>query len=125
MKSQAYHSHRCQCANLSQSWRMKDIELTEINEAFAAQIIANERVFASAKLYCDLTGDSGSPLSEIPRERLNINGGAIALGHPVGSSGCRIVLNLTNEMDRREYGLGLAAICVGGGLGGAMVVERI
>jgi acetyl-CoA acetyltransferase family protein len=103
---------------------MRDIELVEINEAFAVQVLANLRIFASAKLYCDLTGESSSPLTAIPIERLNVNGGAIALGHPVGTSGTRIVINLYKEMQRRQYKLGLASICVGGGLGGAMVIEN-
>ncbi len=101
-----------------------DIELIEINEAFAAQIIANERLFASTQLYCKLTGETSSPLQEIDRDRLNVNGGAIALGHPVGTSGARIVINLYKEMCRQDLNIGLAAICVGGGLGGAMILER-
>jgi acetyl-CoA acyltransferase len=101
-----------------------DIELVEINEAFAAQVIANMRVFESPKLYQELTGDSSSPLQAIDPERLNVTGGAIALGHPVGTSGTRIIMNLYKEMQRRNLNLGLASICVGGGLGGAMVLER-
>ncbi len=101
----------------------KDIQLIEINEAFAAQVIANEMVFRDAKLSQKWIGRE-EPLGEINREILNVNGGAIALGHPVGSSGARLILTLLKEMQRRDLNLGLATLCVGGGQGGAMVVER-
>ena len=103
---------------------MDDIQLVEINEAFAGQVIANQRVFASEKYYRELTGESSSPLKEFDPEILNVNGGAIALGHPVGTSGTRIVINLFKEMERRSLNIGLASICVGGGLGGSLIVER-
>ena len=101
----------------------KDIQLLEINEAFAAQVIANEFVFRDAALAQKWLGRE-EPIGEINRELLNVNGGAIALGHPVGSSGTRLVLTLLKEMKRRHLNLGLAALCIGGGQGGAMVVER-
>lgn len=101
----------------------KDIQLIEINEAFAAQVIANERVFRDRKLAQDRLGLDDA-IGEIDREILNVNGGAIALGHPVGSSGTRLVLTLLKEMKRRDLNLGLATLCVGGGQGAAMVVER-
>ena len=100
----------------------KDIQLIEINEAFAAQVIANEMVFRETKLSQKWLGRE-EPLGEINRDLLNVNGGAIALGHPVGSSGTRLVLTLFKEMKRRHLNLGLATLCVGGGQGGAMVVE--
>lgn len=100
-----------------------EIELIEINEAFAAQIIANEKVFRDKKLAQETLGLDNA-LGEINRDILNVNGGAIALGHPVGSSGTRLVLSLLKEMKRREVGLGLATLCVGGGQGAAIVVER-
>jgi acetyl-CoA acetyltransferase family protein len=103
---------------------MNDIQLIEINEAFAGQVIANQRVFASEKHYRKLTGESSSPLQEFDPAILNVNGGAIALGHPVGTSGTRIVINLFKEMERRKLNIGLASICVGGGLGGSLIVER-
>lgn len=84
----------------------KDIQLIELNEAFAAQLIAVER---SLKLNREIT---------------NVNGGAIALGHPVGTSGNRIVVTLLYEMKRRNLNLGLATLCVGGGQGGAIILER-
>ncbi|WJQ83267.1 acetyl-CoA C-acetyltransferase [Brevibacillus brevis] len=86
---------------------LADIELIEVNEAFAAQYLAVEK------------------LLELPREITNVNGSGIALGHPVGSTGCRIVITLLHEMKRRDLKRGLAALCVGGGMGMAMVVERI
>lgn len=103
--------------------KFKDIQLIEINEAFAAQVIANEKVFKDRKLAQEKLGLENT-LGEIDREILNVNGGAIALGHPVGSSGARLVLTLLKEMKRRDLSLGLATLCVGGGQGAAMVLER-
>lgn len=85
---------------------MKDIQLIEVNEAFAAQYLAVEREL------------------KLNREITNVNGGAIALGHPVGATGTRIVVSLLYEMKRRNLNLGLATMCVGGGQGGAIVLER-
>ncbi|MFQ5629376.1 MAG: thiolase family protein [bacterium] len=103
--------------------QFKDIQLIEINEAFAAQVIANEKVFKDRKLAQEKLGLENT-LGEIDREILNVNGGAIALGHPVGSSGARLVLTLLKEMKRRDLSLGLATLCVGGGQGAAIVLER-
>jgi acetyl-CoA acetyltransferase len=86
-------------------------------------VIANEMVFRDAKHSQKWLGRE-EPIGEIKRDILNVNGGAIALGHPVGSSGTRLVLTLLKEMKRRHLNLGLAALCVGGGQGAAMVVER-
>jgi acetyl-CoA acetyltransferase len=86
-------------------------------------VIANEMVFREAKLSQKWLGRE-EPIGEINRDILNVNGGAIALGHPVGSSGTRLVLTLLKEMKRRDLSLGLATLCVGGGQGAAMVVER-
>lgn len=85
---------------------LKDVQLMELNEAFAAQVIACERVM------------------KFDRTILNVNGGAIALGHPVGATGTRVVVTLINEMRRRNLSIGLATMCVGGGQGGAIVLER-
>ena len=82
------------------------VDLIELNEAFAAQVLAVDR-----ELHLDA-------------ERLNVNGGAIALGHPIGCTGARIVVTLLHEMERRSAGLGLATLCVSGGMGGAMLLER-
>ncbi len=86
---------------------IRAIELFEVNEAFAAQAVAVQRELG------------------IGREVLNVNGGAIALGHPVGASGARILVTLLHEMRHREARLGCAALCVGGGMGVAMVVEAL
>ncbi len=86
---------------------VRDVELFEINEAFASQAVAVQRELG------------------IGREVLNVNGGAIALGHPVGASGARILVTLLHELRHREARLGVAALCVGGGMGVAMVVESL
>lgn len=102
---------------------MKDIELIELNEAFAAQIIAVERAATSKEYFArHLPGED--PIGEFRRDIMNVNGGAIAVGHPVGSSGLRIVITLLKEMERRGLSTGLATLCIGGGQGGAMIVER-
>lgn len=85
---------------------LKEIQLVEVNEAFAAQYLAVEQ------------------LLKLNREITNVNGGALALGHPVGTTGCRIVVTLLYEMKRRNLNRGLATMCVGGGQGGAIVLER-
>ncbi|HEX4579022.1 MAG TPA: acetyl-CoA C-acyltransferase, partial [Candidatus Dormibacteraeota bacterium] len=85
---------------------VKDIDLFELNEAFAAQSVAVGRELA------------------VPDEKLNVNGGAIAIGHPIGASGTRIMVTLLYEMQRRGAAIGVAGMCIGGGQGIAMVVER-
>ena len=85
---------------------LRDIDLFELNEAFAAQSVAVGRELA------------------IPEDKLNVNGGAIALGHPIGASGTRILVTLLHEMLKRDAHLGVAALCIGGGQGIAMVLER-
>jgi len=102
---------------------LKDFDLFELNEAFAAQVIANQRAFESKKYCVEKLGRSEA-LGEIPLDRLNVNGGAIALGHPVGATGARLVLTLLLEMKRRNVKRGLATLCIGGGQGGAFVLER-
>ena len=87
-------------------WSIKDIDLFEINEAFAAQSIAVLRTLS------------------IPEEKVNVNGGAIALGHPIGASGTRILVTLIHEMIKRDVHKGLATLCIGGGMGIAMCVDR-
>ena len=86
--------------------KVADMDLIEANEAFAAQSLA-------------VGHDLGFDM-----EKLNVNGGAIALGHPVGASGCRILVTLLHEMQRRDAKKGLATLCIGGGMGCATVVER-
>ena len=102
--------------------RLADMEVIEINEAFAAQVLANEVAFASEKFAREEL-QRGEPIGGIDRARLNPNGGAIALGHPVGVSGARIVLTALMELRRRGGALALTTLCVGGGQGAAMVLE--
>ncbi|HET6249991.1 MAG TPA: thiolase family protein [Tepidisphaeraceae bacterium] len=102
---------------------LADIPLFEINEAFAGQVLACLKAMNSAQ-FCREQLGRDSALGEIDPEKLNVNGGAIALGHPVGATGARIVLTLLMEMKRRNLNLGLAALCVGGGQGAAMLLER-
>ena len=87
-------------------WAPKDLDLMEINEAFAAQAIAVNR---------QMGWDTS---------RVNVNGGAIALGHPIGASGCRVLVTLLHEMQKRDAKRGLASLCIGGGMGVALAVER-
>jgi len=87
-------------------WNIKDVDLFEINEAFAAQTLAVIKTLS------------------IPAEKINVNGGAIALGHPIGASGTRILVTLIHEMIKRDVKKGLATLCIGGGMGIAMCVER-
>ena len=87
-------------------WSINDVDLFEINEAFAAQSLAVIKTLS------------------IPEEKVNVNGGAIALGHPIGASGTRILVTLIHEMIRRDVKKGLATLCIGGGMGIAMCVER-
>ena len=87
-------------------WNIQDVDLFEINEAFAAQSLAVLKTLS------------------IPEEKVNVNGGAIALGHPIGASGSRILVTLIHEMIKRDVKKGLATLCIGGGMGIAMCVER-
>jgi len=88
-------------------WSAQDVQLFELNEAFAAQA-------------CAVNKELG-----IDPARVNVNGGAIAIGHPIGASGCRILVTLLHEMQRREASKGLAALCIGGGMGVSLAVERV
>jgi len=96
--------------------------LIEINEAFAAQVLACAKAMAS-RSFCERQLGSG-PVGDLDPSIVNVNGGAIALGHPVGATGGRLVLTMLYEMARRNTSLGLVTLCVGGGQGGAMVLER-
>jgi acetyl-CoA C-acetyltransferase len=102
---------------------LNDLDAWEINEAFAAQVIACLRAWNDEK-YCKDELGLDRPLGELDQTKLNVDGGAIALGHPVGASGTRIVLRLLNVLKRTGGKRGIAAICIGGGQGGAMLVER-
>jgi len=87
-------------------WSVDDLDLVEANEAFAAQAMSVNK---------DLEWDTS---------KVNVNGGAIALGHPIGASGCRILVSLIHEMIKRDAKKGLATLCIGGGMGIALAVER-
>ncbi len=100
---------------------LSDISRIELNEAFACQVLACVEAFSSS-LYCQELGLS-CPVGEVDETQLNVHGGAIALGHPVGATGARLVLTLLRELREQGGGLGLATLCIGGGQGGAMVVE--
>ncbi len=89
------------------AWQIGEVDLFEANEAFAAQALGVVQQL------------------ELPPEKVNVNGGAIALGHPIGSSGCRILVTLLHEMNRSGKSKGVAALCVGGGMGLAVAVERV
>jgi acetyl-CoA C-acetyltransferase/acetyl-CoA acyltransferase len=101
---------------------LQDIELVEMNEAFAAQVLANEAAFGSREFAQKELGRSEA-LGALDPERLNVNGGAIALGHPVGATGTRLVVTLLRELRRRGLRRGLATLCVGGGQGAALLLE--
>jgi len=102
--------------------KLDDVDAWEINEAFAAQVIACLRAWAD-DAYCRNELGLDGALGKLDEAKLNVDGGAIALGHPVGASGARIVLHLLNVLKRTKTKRGIAAICIGGGLGGAMLVE--
>jgi acetyl-CoA acetyltransferase family protein len=102
---------------------LKDMELIEINEAFSAQVLACGHAFGSAAFAKEQLGRE-SPLGTLDFTKVNVNGGAVALGHPVGVSGTRLVLTLLKEMQKRNLGIGLASLCVGGGQGAALILER-
>ena len=87
-------------------WKVGDVDLFELNEAFAAQACAVNKAL------------------DVDPARVNVNGGAIAIGHPIGASGCRVLVTLLHEMQRRDARKGLAALCIGGGMGVALAVER-
>ncbi len=105
-------------------WGLDDIDAWEINEAFAAQVLACLAAWQSDD-YCRAQLNLPTALGSLPPERLNVDGGAIALGHPVGASGARIVLHLLHVLRIRQARRGIAAICIGGGMGGAMLVETL
>ncbi len=103
---------------------LKDMGLVELNEAFAAQVIACQKAFSCDAFSSNhLQGLSDKALGELKDDVLNVNGGAIALGHPVGATGGRLVLTLMKSMRRRQVPLGLTTLCIGGGQGGAMILE--
>lgn len=102
---------------------LKDIGLVELNEAFAAQVIACVKALESDKFAQEKLGLSHA-VGSIDPSILNVNGGAIALGHPVGTTGTRLIVTLMKEMQLKNIQFGLATLCIGGGQGGAMILER-
>ena len=110
---------------LKRSGHAKDeIDLWEINEAFAAQVLGCLAAWEDAD-FCRTVLDLQQPFGPLDRERLNVNGGAISLGHPVGTSGNRIVLHLVNALRRKQLRRGIATECIGGGQAGAMLIEML
>ncbi len=101
---------------------LKDMDLVEMHEAFAAQVLSNLRGFES-QMWAERAGFT-SPVGEVDRDRLNVMGGSIAIGHPFGATGSRITVTLLNELRRRDKQFGLMTVCAAGGMGFAMVVER-
>lgn len=101
---------------------MKDMDLVEINEAFAAQVIGCLEAFKSRE-YAKTYLNRDTEIGEVNPEILNVNGGAIALGHPVGTTGARLVITQLKELRRRGLKRGLASLCIGGGQGGAFILE--
>lgn len=115
----------CSTAMLQrQKLTREDMDLWELNEAFAAQVLACLAAWADAGFCHDVLG-LDSAFGRIEESRLNIDGGAIAIGHPVGTSGNRIVLHLANALRRRGDRRGIATECIGGGQGGAMLLEAV
>ena len=106
-----------------QGLKPDDLDAWEINEAFAAQVLACLRAWESDE-YCRTELGLPGAMGPIDPAKLNADGGAIALGHPVGASGARIVLHVLERLEQSGGKRGMAAICIGGGLGGAMMVER-
>lgn len=102
------------------AWR--DLGLVEIHEAFASQVLSNAQAWGSAA-WAERLGLPG-PVGEVDWERTNVMGGSIAIGHPFGATGARIVTTLANEMRRRDVQFGLVSICAQGGMGSALVLER-
>lgn len=99
-----------------------DVDFWEINEAFAAQVLACLAAWTDAD-YCSTQFGRDAPFGEISRDHLNMDGGGVSLGHPVGASGARIVLHLIHVLRRHAARRGVASLCIGGGQGGAMLVE--
>jgi acetyl-CoA acetyltransferase family protein len=99
-------------------------DLVEINEAFAAQVLAVVKCLKSEEFARTHLGRTRH-VAKIPKDRLNVNGGAIALGHPVGATGARLILSSLKELERRQARRALVSLCVGGGQGAAIWLERL
>jgi acetyl-CoA acyltransferase len=102
---------------------LREVGLIEMHEAFAAQVLSNVQALESSTFAREQLGRE-TAVGEVDRSLLNVRGGSIALGHPFGATGARVILGLAREMQRRDVGFGLASICAQGGMGFAMVLER-
>ncbi len=107
-----------------QQLRLDQIDAIEINEAFAGQVLACLAAFQGAD-YCREELGLEKPIGILDQDKLNLDGGAIAIGHPVGASGTRVLLHTLEILKRQQKKIGLASLCVGGGLGGAMLIENM
>ena len=107
----------------TQRLKVEDVDYWEINEAFAGQVLAVVAALKD-KDYCKQQLGLRSAVGEIPADRLNIHGGGVSLGHPVGASGARIVLHLAKVLQQNNATTGVASLCIGGGQGGAMLIQR-
>lgn len=105
-----------------QQLSLPDIDYFEINEAFSAQVLACLKAMSDEQ-YCQEKLKLSKPLGVLSQDRLNIDGGAVAIGHPVGASGARLVLHLLHILKRNHAKRGIASLCIGGGQGGAMLLE--
>ena len=103
---------------------LEDVDYWEINEAFATQVLACLAAWEDRD-YCKQELGLGAPLGKLDQARLNIDGGGVSIGHPVGASGARIVLHLLDVLQRNKAQRGIASLCIGGGQGGAMMIERV
>ncbi|MGD8592721.1 MAG: acetyl-CoA C-acetyltransferase [Gammaproteobacteria bacterium] len=106
-----------------QKLQLDDVDYWEINEAFACQVLANLEAWKDAR-YCREQLHTAKAFGELDQERLNVDGGGVSLGHPVGASGARIVLHLLHVLKRHNAQRGMASLCIGGGQGGAMLIEN-
>ncbi len=102
--------------------KLKDIDLFEMHEAFAAQVASNLQAFASPQFAKGI--GRAAPLGEVDRSRLNVNGGSIALGHPFGATGARVVMQALGELKRSNLNTAMCTVCAAGGLGAAVILER-
>jgi acetyl-CoA C-acetyltransferase len=102
---------------------VSDIDYWEINEAFAAQVLACLAAWQDTAFCRDELGREAA-FGAIDQERLNVDGGAVAIGHPVGASGARLVVHLLQTLQREKARRGMASLCIGGGQGGALLIER-
>jgi acetyl-CoA acyltransferase len=103
--------------------KLADLDLVDMHEAFSAQVLSNLQAFASKKFAEEKLGRS-EPLGEVPEDKLNVNGGSIAIGHPFGATGARMITQTLRELGRRNGNLALLTVCAAGGLGAAVVLER-